>query len=293
MTIRLLRTLIAIADEKTFSAAAEKVNVTHAAVSQQMRALEADLDLTLFDRSTRTPVLTPVARQIVLKARDLVNDYDSLVDTVLADGGLTGTIRIGALRTTLTGLMPQALSSFKANFPDVGLHITPGLTSVLLRDIERGLIDAAVISEPSVLPPGIDFRHLADEPLQLIASVDVVENDPKILLSTRPFIRFNRNAVLGTLIENWLSVNQVRVKEAMELDSPEAISSMVEANLGVSIVPDLVVKPNVSPKVRRLTLGPKSPVRRLGLVYPSDTVKTRAIDELYSSFVAASSIHQA
>ena len=110
MTIRLLRTLVAIADAKTFSAAADSVHVTHAAVSQQMQTLEADLGIALFNRSTRTPELTPAGHQLVARARKLIADYDNLVPSVLADGGLTGVVTLGALRTTLTGLTPRAMA---------------------------------------------------------------------------------------------------------------------------------------------------------------------------------------
>ncbi|MEP1519910.1 LysR family transcriptional regulator [Ascidiaceihabitans sp.] len=282
MTIRLLRTLIAIADTRTFTAAAGVVHVTHAAVSQQMQTLEADLGVALFNRSTRTPELTPVAHQIVAKARKLVADYDNLVPSVLGDGGLNGLVTLGVLRTTLTGLTPQAMAILKTNFPDVGLRIRPGLTGTLLADVARGDLDAAIVTKPHLMPDGIQFRDLTEEPMELIAAMEEQGDDPIALLKTRPFIRFNRNAVVGTLIDNWILSKGLRVTETMELDSPEAISSMVRANLGVSIVPSLAVKPLESVPVKRLALGQDAPTRILGLAYRKDQLKIRLLDELFA-----------
>lgn len=286
VTIRLLRTLVAVADAKTFSAAADVVHVTHAAVSQQMQALEADLGVALFNRSTRTPELTPIAHQIVAKARVLLADYDGLVASVLDEDGLSGDLRLGALGTTLTGLTPQAMAVLKARFPAIGLHIRPGLTGELLTDIERGTLDAAIVTKPHLLPPRIQFRPLAQEPLQLIAPLDEPSDDPFELLHTCPFIRFNRNAVLGTLIENWILSKRVEVSEAMELNSAEAISSMVQAGLGVSIVPDLAVKPQDGVRVKRLPLGVDAPARILGLACHKDQIKPRVIEEVMAALTS-------
>ena len=287
MTIRLLRTLVAVSDAQTFSAAAEVVHVTHAAVSQQMQALEADLGIALFDRRTRTPKLTPVGHQIVEKARTLIADYDNLVPSVLGDGGLDGVIALGVLPTTLMGLTPKAMAGLKAKFPGIGLHIRPGLTRALTVEIERGNLDAAIVTRPNLMPAGVVFRELAQEPMQLIAAMEEPEDNPIELLKTRPFIRFDRNAVLGTLIDNWILSRRIRVSETMELDSPEAIASMVQANLGVSIVPDLAVKPNDAVAVKRISLGPDAPRRIPGLVHRDHPIKLKAINELYAALKGA------
>ena len=292
MTIRLLRTLTAIADTRTFGAAARVVNVTHAAVSQQMQTLEADLGVALFDRKTRSPELTPVAHEVVRKARKLIADYDNLVPSILADDGLSGVVALGTLRTTLTGLTPKTMALLKTNFPDLGLHIRPGLTDRLLTDIERGTLDAAIITKPHLMPAGITYEEVALEPMQLIAAIEEDIDDPVALLNNRPFIRFNRNAVLGTLIDNWLISKRIRVTETMELDSPEAIASMVHANLGVSIVPDLAVKPLDNLPVKRLSLGPDAPVRSLGLAYRTDRVKMKVITEILAALSAVIAAHQ-
>ncbi len=284
MTIRQLRTLVAIADAKTFSAAAGIVNVTHAAVSQQMQALEADLDVTLFNRTARTPELTPVALEIVAKARELISAYDNLVPSVMGDGGLSGTISLGVMRTTLTGLTPRGVAALKAKYPDVGLHLRTGLTAPLLSEIERGRLDAAIVSKPHQMPVGVVFRELTIEPMHLIAAPDEVETDPLKLLAARPFIRFNRAAVVGALIDNWINARKIKVSETMELDSPEAITSMVHANLGVSIVPALAIKPPHAASTREISLGPNAPQRVLGLVHQEGHPKTRALDELFDAF---------
>lgn len=285
MTIRRLRTLIAIADARTFSAAADMVHITHAAVSQQMQSLEADLGISLFNRSTRTPELTPVAHEVIARARKLIQDYDNLVPSVLADGGLSGVVTLGALRTTLTGLTPRAMAVLKAKYPQIVLHIRPGLTGRMLVDIERGTLDAAIVTKPHLMPVGIQFRELTEEPMQLIAALEEPGEDAVDLLETRPFIRFNRNAVLGTLIDNWILSKRLRVNETMELDSPEAIASMVQANLGVSIVPDLAVPSTEAVPVKRLALGPDAPRRVLGLAYRRDQIKMQVIDELFEALM--------
>lgn len=280
MTIRRLRTLLAVADTKTFSAAAEVVHVTHAAVSQQMQALETDLGVVLFDRSTRTPTLTPVAHQIIAKARRLISDYDNLVPSVLNDTGLSGTITLGVLRTTLTGLTPQAMAALKSRYPGMGLHIRPGLTATLLAEIERGNLDAAITSRPYQLPRGVVFHDLAKEPMTLIAALEENETDPITLLRSRPFIRFDRTAVVGSLIDNWLLAHDIKVNETMELDSPEAITEMVRANLGVSIVPKPAVPPRDAIPVSWIALGADTPFRTLGLVHRKDAPKAEALTEI-------------
>ncbi len=283
MTIRMLRTLVAIADTKTFSAAADVVHVTHAAVSQQMQVLEADLGVTLFDRSTRTPELTPVAHQVVEKARKIIADYDNLVPSLHEQGELASTIRFGVLRTTLTGLAPQAMARLKSQHPKLGLHLKPGLTGTLLAELARGNLDAALVTRPSVMPQGVIFRTLVEEPMQLITAREEIGQDPITLLKTRPFIRFNRTAVVGALIDNWILSKRIRVSEAMELDGLDAIASMVHANLGVSIVPQLAVQPLDPLPVNQLSLGADAPRRILGLIYPNAQTEVTAMDALFNA----------
>lgn len=283
MSIRILRTLIAVSESKSFSEAAERVHITHAAISQQMKALEANLGVALFDRSSRTPKLTPLANQVVEKARKIIEDYDTLTMPNLGNDLLHGEIRLGAVPTTLTGLTPQAIAMLKLKFPNIKVYVKSGLSAALMIDIGRGALDAAIISKPHLMPSNVAFHKIADEKMQLVVSADEPDDNPIKLLREKPYIRFNRSEVIGTLIDNWISQKKIRVSETMELDSPEAITSMVEARLGVSIVPEPSVRTSDAQQVKRLDLGADAPKRTLGLVYVENNIRIQIIEELVSA----------
>lgn len=287
MSIKHLRTLVAVADHRTFSDAANAVFLTHAAVSQQMRALEADLDLTLFDRTTRTPTLNATGRAMVDRAREVLRAYDNMVPSILNETSIAGQVSLGALPTTLTGLLPGAIARLKSGCPALRLHIRPGLTLPLITAIERNQLDTALITLPPLKPQGLEFLEVAREPLRLIAAPGTVGANAEDLLRGNPFIRFNRDAVAGAQIEAWLQARAIPVTEAMELDNLDAIAGMVAADLGVSIVPQACVPAPGAPPLRWVDLEPPPPPRVLGLAFKSDTPKTRIMEEIHKAMIAA------
>ena len=287
MSIRQLRTLLAIQDHGSFSAAAAACHVTHAAVSQQMKALETLWGVALFDRKGRHPELTPIGRALATKADEIVRAYDGILASVTGDHGFQGEFVLGAVPTTLTGLMPLALSLLRQRHADLMVTIYPGLSRQLMQQLDRGAIDAAIITRPELLPQGLDCLDIAAEPMQLLAPPQTDSDDPIELLRTRPFIRFDRNAIFGQMVERWLQKHKIIVRDSMELEGLEAISSMVMANLGVSIVPQRCVH-NMNPlPIRHISLGDGSPKRQLGLVYRSDSAKLHVIDAVHKTLLDA------
>lgn len=287
MSIRMLKTLIAVERNRTFSAAAAEVFVTHAAVSQQMRALETEFGVTLFDRSKKTPELTPIGRAVVAKAKEVVSAYDDIVPSVLGDEGFSGEFSLGALPTNLTGLAPLTINLLKKKSNRLHVRVNPGLTTSLIAEVERGRLDAAIITKPPTLPAQISVRHLTEETMQLLAAKNEVTSDPVQLITENPFIRFNRNAVVGRLIDDWLQRMDLRVNETMELESLEAIACMVAANLGVSIVPRTCVRSANPVPVRSISLGDTAPTRELVLIYRKDNPRTSVLETLYATILEA------
>ncbi|WP_282609598.1 LysR substrate-binding domain-containing protein [Pelagibius sp. Alg239-R121] len=287
MTIRTLKTLIAIADYGTFSAAADAVFVTHAAVSQQMKALEDEWQIAVFDRSKRVPELTPVGRALVAKAREVVKDYENIVPSVLGDDGLSGELKLGAIPTSLTGLVPLSISMLKSEYPELSVRVVQELTTSLVEQVERGALDAAIVTRPHVLQSNLVWQNLAIEVMELLASPATTSNDPRYLLETQPYIRFTRNAVVGGMIENWLLEQKIEVKTSMELENLETISPMVFSNLGVSIAPrSCVTQPNPLP-LKHISLSDVPFTRELGLISRPDSVKFRVIEALVEKLLMA------
>jgi len=277
MSIRQLRTLLAIQDHGSFSAAAAASHITHAAVSQQMKALETLWGVALFDRKGRHTELTPTGRALAAKAAEIIRTYDGILASVIGDQGFQGEFVLGAVPTTLTGLVPLAISLLRQRHADLRVRIYPGLSRQLMQQLDRGAIDAAIITRPELLPQGLACLDIAAEPMQLLAPPQTKSDDPIELLRTRPFIRFDRNAIFGQMVEGWLQKHKITVRDSMELEGLEAISSMVMANLGVSIVPKRCVR-NMNPlPVKRLALSGNPPARQLGLAYRDGTPKLSVI----------------
>lgn len=287
MSIRMLRTLIAVEENGTFSAAGEAVFVTHAAVSQQMKMLEQTWGISLFDRTRRTPELTPLGRAIVSRAREIVADYDNLLPSVLGDDGLRGNLALGSVPTGLTSLIPFAITSIKARFPELHIRVTPGQTKELLVDLDRGVLDAAVITKPYVIPHNMRWTPISVETMELLTSLKVASDDPFEILATHPYIRFTRKALLSDFIDSWLQKKGIIVKDTMELENLEIISSMVHADLGVSIIPRRSVQPPNPLPMKHISLGDDAPVRELGLMSLANTVKLRVLQEVEAELLHA------
>ena len=290
MSIRALRSLISIHRHGSFRAAAEAEYLTPAAVSQQMRNLEVLWNLELFDRSLRSPKLTSTGLALVGEAEIVVAAYDSLADKVRSGDEISGELILGAVPTTLTGLVPLALSQLKTLYPSIRVRIFPGLSNQLLLQIDRGQIHAALISKPEILPRSLNFTQIADEKMVLLVAESTKSLTPAELLRSQPFIRFNRDAVVGRQIEAWLQKNDIIVNDAMELEGLEAISSMVAADLGISIVPQRCVLESDQLPLKKISLGENGPRRLLGLVSRVDSPRAGVIKAAEIALLKAVSV---
>lgn len=285
MSIRRLRTLVSVAEQGTFAAAAQSVYVSQAAVSMQIKALEEEIGAPLFDRKKRPPVLNPLGLALLPRARDILRAYDEMLRSVSDTRGLAGELTIGAVPTTMTGLTPKAISALRAAYPLLHIKVVPDLSAGLLPQVDRGYLDAAIISEPPYPVSRLEWTPVAAEPLILLAAMDSGDDDAETLLRERPFIRFNRQAWVGRLIDEWLQTRHIQVREVMELDTLEAISAMVFHGLGVSIVPRRCVASPAPLPLKRMPLDAPQHARVLGVIMRADCANRRLVQVFTQALV--------
>ncbi len=264
MGIRQLRTLVAVADTGSFSAAAEALRVTQSAVSLQMKSLEAEWAVELFERSRRPPVLNPCGWHLVRHARALVAQYDALRrPDALAAPALVGHVRVGVIPTAATDLLPPALVRLRQAHPGLTVRAESGLSPELVARVAQGRVEAAIVTAPERIDAGLAARLVRTEALRLHVHRELAAGDVAATLAQVPFIRFSRGMGIGRIIDQALQDRDIAVDAVAELDSVEAILRMVGLKLGAAILPDAA--PAGDPALVRLALSPPV-VRQVVLV---------------------------
>lgn len=235
--LRELRTFVMVARHGTFAAAGQQVGLTQSAVSAQMRVLEQGLGVRLFDRSGRAALLNAAGRHALPLAEQMLALYAQMaLPTAAAEW--QGELRVGAIASVQTGLLPDALPRFRELAPRVELKLVPGVSLDLLSRVDAGELDLALLIQPPFeLPKELLQIGLAREPFVLITPVSVAGEDPLQILAEQPFVRYDRRSFGGRRVSQFLREQRLSVHEALELDELEAIVRMVECGLGVSLIP--------------------------------------------------------
>ena len=287
MDTQFLNTFVVVADRGSMAAAARVLNITPAAVAQQIRTLERELGAPLIARAGRTVSLTEEGSRILQRARDLLRDVADM-RSVANDSEVSGELRLGACPTALAGMLPDILARMVEAFPQINVYIRPGYSAELYRAVETGELDAAVVLQaPYNLPKTCDWQLLREEPLVMIAPARLAGRDPHELLRTEPLIRYDRNQWGGRVADDYLRRAGIVPRERFELNGLNAIAVMVDRGLGVSLVPDCAKPWPGRLDLVRIPLPLPSEPRRIGMVWSRSTVRIRLVTVLLQESRAA------
>ena len=269
MSIRNLRTFVAVSETGSFAAAAERIFMTHAAISAQIQTLERELGVSLFDRTHRPSPLTDAGKALVPMAVDLLRAFDRLPSALRSPGAEQFHFSFGAIPSSLTTVTPRVLSALRQRFPQLHIELTNRSSEELIQMVEVGSIDAAFVSHVPEPLPDLEWHPFVRDPLVVLAPTNAPMFGAERLLAEMPFIHLNRGMWLARMIENLLRARHIQVREIMTLDTIEAVVSMVSNGLGVAIAPAQGSRPFAKEKFRVVPLPRPTVYRTLGLAFRS------------------------
>jgi DNA-binding transcriptional LysR family regulator len=242
MEIRQLKAFIAINETGTFTAGAARVHVTQAAISMQLKQLEREVGAPLFVRAPRRVILTEAGEALLERARAILREHDAaLAEIAELAGAEHGRLRVGSASAMVAAdPLPRILKELRARHPRADVSISSGTSEALVRQILAGELDMAFVSLP-VETRGIQTEVLSRDELVAIGSPRHKLAKQRVVtaetLAKEKLILGERGGNTRRLIDQFFAEAGVHPTITMELSRLAAIKRMVEADMGVGIVP--------------------------------------------------------
>lgn len=292
MQFQQLTYFVAVAETQHFTRAADRVGVAQPSLSQQIRALEADLGAQLFHRERGNVSLTLAGELLLPIARRMLADADIVRNEIRELGELrTGRVRLGATPSLCTGLLPTILAAFHAEFPGIELIVHEGGSRDLERNLGQGGLDLALIIESQERSDAA----LTTVPL-LVEELVVVSpwNAPPPVhrkririrdLDGMPLVMFRRGYDLRDVTIAACRAAGFEPSFAVEGGEMDAVLGFVQAGLGVAVVPSTVV----DERFRATPFSAPGLSRTIGLARRSGASQPRAataLQERIASYLA-------
>ncbi|MFJ5231120.1 LysR family transcriptional regulator [Kitasatospora sp. NPDC088391] len=243
MQLQQLAYFVAVADARHFTRAAGASHVSQPSLSQQIRALERELGAELFHRSRSGTSLTDAGEALLPLARRILADADSARRAVAETVQLRrGRVRFGAPPSLCASLVPEVLRAYRARHPGVDLHLTEGGSRDLVRDLEAGELDLALVIAPGPAPwAALAVTPLLHEDLVLVSAEPLPRRRARITdLRDRGLVMFREGYDVR---ETTLAACRAAGFEpgyAVEGGEMDAVLAAVRAGLGPAVVPGMV-----------------------------------------------------
>ncbi|WP_405199020.1 LysR substrate-binding domain-containing protein [Christiangramia sp. LLG6405-1] len=293
MTITQLHYVLAVAEHKNFTKAAQKVFVTQPTLSMQIQKLEEELDITIFDRTKKPIQLTEVGQKIVQQARNIVNESDRIKDIVDQQKGFIGGIfRLGVIPTIMPTLLPMFIGNFMKKFPKVKLKIEELHTEAIIEKLKEGHLDAAIAATPLQID-GIKENVLYYEPFvpYIPKEMDMHSNEKIDIdsLDINKILLLEDGHCFKDGIINLCKANREYDGDQLQLESGsfETLIKLANEGLGMTLLPYLhTLELKDSEKKNLRMFNDPVPAREVSLIYNRSELKMQIIEALRSTIAS-------
>ena len=288
MTITQLQYVLAVAEHKNFTLAAEKCFVTQPTLSMQIQKIEEELGIQIFDRTKKPIQLTEIGLKIVNQSKNIVNEANRIQDIVDQQKGfIGGEFRLGIIPTVMPTLLPMFLKNFIKKYPKVNLIIEELNTDEIIMKLKNGHLDAAIAATPLeeekikeivlFYEPFVAYipeSHSVFEKKEIEVS-DLNLDEILLLQDGHCF----RDGILNLCKNN--PGNSDKFNFHIESGSFETLIKLADEGLGTTLLPylhTLDLKEKDKAKLRQFK-DPK-PAREVSLIYPKNELKIHIIDAI-------------
>ena len=243
MELRQLRYLVALADERHFTRAAEREHVAQPALSQQIRRLEAEVGLPLVERTTRRVALTDAGQALVTRARRALAELEAADAEIASLAGVrAGRVRVGAVSTLGPVDLSRLLATFGAQHPGVDLTVREGTSDEVAAMVRRDEVDCAFLSVTErIESEELELLRLADEEIVVVLPPDhpLATRDAVRIRDLRaaPFVAFREGSRLREVLIAAARDAGFEPRIVLGSNDIQRIRDLVSHALGVAILP--------------------------------------------------------
>ncbi|WP_186114962.1 LysR family transcriptional regulator [Burkholderia gladioli] len=270
-----LRTLIAIADQGSFAAAAQSLHLAPPTVSLHVAELEARIGAPLLSRTRGRIRPSAIGELLIERARRLLAEMEATLDDVERQvQGLAGRVRLGASTGAFAHLLPQVLARLRELHPDIDVQIAVLTSRDTLAQLSAGSLDVGLVALPQAAVAGLAIEPWRRDPM--LAFLPEHWSAPAQVspawLATRPLILNDVSTRLARQTYEWFAADGHRPQPRIELNYNEAIKSLVAAGYGATVLPHEAGAPAPDPRVAMRPLRPAL-WRELGIAHRAESVE--------------------
>lgn len=281
MNLRDLKYIVAVAKEQHFAKAASKVFVSQPTLSMQIKKLEDELEVKIFERSQKNFLVTKVGEKIIKKAEIILKEVEEIKNIAKnSQDPFAAEFRIGAFPTLASYFFPKVIGKIHQKFPKLKLFLFEEKTEILIAKLKSGELDVALLAMP-ILEEGLEVRKIFSEDFLLATAKNhrlakhkkITQKDLKgealMLLEDGHCMRKQALEVC--------SITGAFEQQEFQASSLETLRQMVEIGAGITLIPEIAVKKD--DKISYIKISP-APQREIGFYFRKNTTNLALIDAL-------------
>lgn len=244
-TLRQLRVFVAVAQQGSFSQAGQAIGLRQSAVSHSIKELETEMGIRLLDRTTREVLLTDAGQQLATRLERLLEELNTTLLDVRSFGQQrSGTVRVAASQTISAHLMPQCLAASQLNYPEIKVMLRDRPQQWVVQSVRNAEVDFGIVVGP-LAADEFESQPILDEPFLLLCRQDddlaQAEAIRWQMLNGRTLVLQDYASGSRVLIDEALRQQRVSAEIVQEIGHPTTLYPMVEAGIGISILPALAL----------------------------------------------------